>query len=319
MGEKKKVLITGGDGFVGQHVLSRLANDNLIEVVASVQEPDKVLRAARTIQLDVTVESEVRRVIKTERPTHILHLAAVSSKGDADRNPRRTWNINVAGTQNIALALMEEQLPDCRFIFCGSSEVYGDSFRSEEALDETALLKPVTVYGATKAAADLMIGQMSLSGLRAIRVRPFNHIGPGQRPDFAVPAFSQQVARIERGQQKPIIRVGNLSVRRDFLDVRDVVSVYVSLINEFDNLPNGCVLNIASGQSISLQSILSRLLSFSMSKIEVEVDPQLLRQYEIPVMRGNAVKLQQVLGWKPQYDLDTTLLAALDYFRCGKA
>lgn len=309
-----KILITGAGGFVGQHAISCLSNDDSTEIVATVEHGQHRNLGVRVVQMDITNAVEVRQVISEECPTHILHLAAVSTKDYADEDPRKAWDVNVTGTQNIALVLVEH-LPSCRLIFCSSSEVYGESFRSPRALDETALLKPTTVYGSTKAAADLMIGQMAYNGLHAICVRPFNHFGPGQRPFFVVAAFAQQIARIERGLQKPVLHTGSLDVRRDFLDVRDVVSAYSAIISNFDKLPNGSIFNIASGRAISIQSVLEKLLSLSSVTIDIAIDRSRLRSNEIPVMEGTATKLRKCLGWRPQYQIDSTLAATLEYFR----
>lgn len=314
MVDKKKVLVTGAGGFVGRHVLSFLSKNPSIEVVASVESGQGEGVGLRIARMNITDADEVRRTLKEERPSHVLHLAAVSAKYHADQDPRKAWQINVEGTQNIALSLVES-LPDCRLVFCSSSEVYGNSFLCGRSLDETALLQPTSVYAATKAAADLMVGQMACNGLRAVRIRPFNHFGPGQRPDFVVPAFAKQIADIEHGLSEPVIRVGNLHVNRDFLDVRDVAAAYSAVIEDFDRLPNGSILNIASGQAVSIESILNKLLSFSTKTVSVSVDPERFRSNDVPLVAGDATKFRDFFGWHPRYTLDETLMATLNYFR----
>ena len=232
----------------------------------------------------------------------------------AQRDVRRTWTVNLQGTLNIALAIAEAA-PRCRLVYCSSSEVYGASFRAGRSVDEATLLAPVNPYGASKAAADLLIGQMANQTLRAVRLRPFNHTGPGQSTDFVVPAFAAQIARIERGQQPPVIDVGNLDSRRDFLDVGDVVDAYCRVIDRFDDLPPGCVMNLASGRALAIADILDTLVSLSSVKIDIVRDTTRLRASDTPVMVGDATLARRLLDWAPRVDFSSTLKAVLEYYR----
>lgn len=182
-------------------------------------------------------------------------------------------------------------------------------------MTEDARLEPVNIYASSKAAAELLIGPMADVGLRAIRLRPFNHIGPGQSLEFVVPSFASQIAAIERNAQEPIIRVGNLSVRRDFLDVSDVVDAYVETIRRFDQLPNGAIFNIASGEAIAIEAILKTLLSMSSREIKVVEDPEKMRPNDTPLMVGSSDAARRALEWKPRRSLTDTLRSILDYYR----
>jgi GDP-4-dehydro-6-deoxy-D-mannose reductase len=253
-------------------------------------------------------------VIAAHRPTHVFHLAAQAAVSTAHKEIRQTWAVNLEGTLNVALAIAEEA-PDCRLIHCSSADIYGGSFQSGLPLDENAPLDPNNAYAASKAAADLLVGQMAKQGLRAVRLRPFNHIGPGQSEHFVVPAFAAQIARIERGVQEPVIRVGNLAGRRDFLDVEDVVDAYVKAVLRFDELPNGCAINLASGRTISIGDILQKLLAMSACKIDVVPDESRMRKAEAPIALGNANRARELLGWTPKRDAMQTLTAILDFHR----
>jgi GDP-4-dehydro-6-deoxy-D-mannose reductase len=312
-----RVLVTGGNGFVGRHLVEALAGlGPQYDVVAGGEHVDATGGAPRFVSLDVTDVAQVRAVIAAEQPSHLVHLAAITAVPEAQRNLRRAWDVNFGGTLNIATALVDV-VPQCRLIFCSSSEIYGASFRTGLPLDETALLDPLGVYGATKAAADLMIGQMARQDLRAIRVRPFSHTGPGQSESFVAAAFAAQIARIERGAQAPRMMVGNLKSRRDFLDVRDVVDFYLRAIVRFDEIPNGSAINVASGQSRTIEEILAILLSMSHKDIEVAVDPERLRSAETNTesVVGDAALARRLLGWQPRFDIRQTLQTVLDDFR----
>jgi GDP-4-dehydro-6-deoxy-D-mannose reductase len=148
-------------------------------------------------------------------------------------------------------------------------------------------------------------------------VRPFSHTGPGQSESFVAPAFAAQIARIERGEQAPRLMVGSLKSRRDFLDVRDVVDFYVRAIRRFDELPNGCAVNVASGRSLAIEEILKILLSLSDKTIEVAVDPARLRGAETNTesVVGDAALARRLLDWQPRFDMRQTLQAVLDECR----
>ncbi len=311
-----RVLITGAGGFAGRHLIAALAAlPEAPQIIAGTYgEEASSLLDARAVSLDVTDAERTLAVIQAEQPTHVMHLAGISVISQANRDVRRTWEVNTQGTLNVALAI-KAGAPACRLIFCSSAPVYGGSFRSGKPLAEDAPLDPENFYAASKAAADILIGQMAKAGLRAIRLRPFNHTGPGQPPQLAVASFASQIAAIERGAHAPVIRVGNLSMRREFLDVRDVVDAYVRTIRHFDTLPNGAVFNIASGEAMALDAILKMLLAMSAKEIKVAPDPDLMRPNDTPVMVGNAEAFRRALEWTPQRTVAATLKSVLDYYR----
>lgn len=312
--EPLRILVTGASGFVGGWLLERLTT-------ARFDEADILAlgRAAGSgpvsyTELDITRAADVDVMVKSFRPTTVVHLAGVSSLVEARAETRRTWEVNLFGTLNLAEAVLRHA-PDARFIQAGSAEVYGGTFvAAGGTVDETALLDPRNPYATTKAAADLMLGQMSEAGLRAVRFRPFNHTGPGQSIRFAVPSFAAQIAAIERGEAPPVIKVGNLDAQRDFLDVRDVVEAYLLAV-EAPALPWGVVMNVASGEPRRIGDVLDAMLSLSRAPIRVEPDPALMRPSDVPVTAGDSSRLRALLGWQPAIAWTTTLRDILDSHR----
>ena len=329
----ERILVTGAGGFVGGHLIRALSSrGGDIRIVAGrhagaqglagmqglagaqgLAGPDPAA-GCESVDLDITDTAQVRAAIRAVRPTALVHLAAVAALQEARLDPERTFRINLTGTMNLAAAVMQEA-PEARFLFVGTSEVYGGTFRTRTtALDETALLDPTNPYAASKAAADLLIGQMARDGLRSVRLRPFNHTGPGQSTAFVVPAFAAQVARIEAGLQPPVLQVGNLDALRDFLDVRDVVDAYVRAIFAPD-LARGQVLNIASGVPQRIGDALDGLRALARCEIRIEPDPARMRPNDTPLAIGDATRARAALGWAPGIAWETTLADTLDFWR----
>ncbi|MBN9009349.1 MAG: NAD-dependent epimerase/dehydratase family protein [Rhizobiales bacterium] len=309
----RAVLITGAGGFVGRHLAAALAGRQAR--VISTGFPDG---GDDDEPMDVTSAASVRATLDRVRPAAIVHLAGITAKATADRDPDRAWDVNVNGTVNVAEAILD-LVPKCRLIFVSSSEVYGRSFASGLPLAETAPLSPMTTYARTKAAAEERITTLCGRGLRATRLRPFNHFGPGQRPDFAIASFANQIARIEAGLQAPELHVGDLSSARDFLDVRDVVAAYLAVLDGFDTLPTNSVFNVASGVATPVQAILDMLLGMARRPIRVVADAARMRVDEVPVARGDASALTRAAGWKPVRALADSLRDTLAFFRSAAA
>ena len=235
-----------------------------------------------------------------------------------EADPQNTWRIHVQGALNVAHAILDNA-PDCWLIHVGSGLVYGESAKPGLPLDENTLLAPIDDYGVTKAAADLALGALSRRGLKCIRLRPFNHTGPGQTEAFVVPAFAMQIARIEAGLAPPVIRVGNLDAERDFLDVRDVAKAYALVALNSDDLAPNTIFNIASGIPRRIGDILDQLLAQSSVKIVTEQDAQRLRPSDLPRIVGDASRARTRLGWAPEHPFEETLAAVLNDCRARVA
>jgi GDP-4-dehydro-6-deoxy-D-mannose reductase len=263
----------------------------------------------------VTDANAVNQTIQRYQPSHVIHLAGLAAIRASIDNPALAWQVHVYGALNIANAILNH-VPNCVLISVGSGQVYGASGRSGQPLTETALLAPTNAYEVTKAAADLALGGLAVQGLRCIRMRPFNHTGPGQTEAFVIPSFAMQIARIEAGLQSPVVRVGNLDAERDFLDVRDVTAAYALAVAKSDDIPSGTILNIASGIPRRIRDILDGLVALSSMAIEVEPDADRMRPSDTLRFIGDAQLARHLLGWSPERQFDDTMAAMLEYSRC---
>ena len=279
----RSILVTGDQGFAGRHLIREL--DRCF--------PHATLACPR---FDVTRPHEVSAAFRAIQPQACIHLAAIAAIPAARQQPGLAWQVNLHGTLAVAEAILAH-VPACRLVFASSADAYGASFRSGRALDEAAPLAPINTYGASKAAADLALGALAREGLNVIRLRPFNHTGPGQSAEFVVSAFARQVARIALGLQEPVLKVGALDPERDFLDVRDVCRAYATCLRHA--WPPGAILNVASGRQRRIGAILADLLEAAGIEAAVETDPERLRPSDIPVAAGNAAQARACLDWRP--------------------
>lgn len=305
-----RVLVTGADGFVGGHLLRTLARHGGYEAFAgylpSTPLPPAPGPAAEPVPLDVTDPESVEAAIERVRPDHVVHLAAQSSVGRSLEDPLGTWAVNATGTLLLAETLRRAG-GRVRLLVISSAEVYGAV--DDRPISEELPLRPTTPYGASKAAAEMAALQAGREGgLEVVVARSFNHTGPGQDERFVLPSMARQLARIRAGEAEPVLRVGNLSARRDFLDVRDVVAAYLTLI---ERGVAGGVYNVGSGVARSLREVVARLVEISGTGAAIEVDPARLREVDIPVLYGSAERLRG-LGWAPAIDLDRTLRDLFD-------
>jgi GDP-4-dehydro-6-deoxy-D-mannose reductase len=268
--------------------------------------------------LDVTNPESVRATVVNFRPDVVVHLAAVAAVTAATKAPREAWRVNLDGTLNLVSAL-QDAAAGAHLLFVSSAEVYGASLRQEGLTNETALLQPLNAYAASKASADLLVRQAAATGLSATIMRPFNHTGPGQSEAFVAPSFAGQIARIEAGLQPSVLSVGNLDEERDFLDVDDVVRAYIAALEACAGLDTGEVFNVASGRSVRIGDLLETLLSKSRAPITVHADPLRFRPVTIPRAVGDASRLRNKLGWRPEILLEDTLSRLLDERRMAVA
>lgn len=307
-----KSLIIGGAGFVGEYLAKHLLTLGQAVDVTKMPAQQAAVAGASMYDLDILDPDQVLEVLQKIQPDAVYHLAAQSSVAVSWSNPQLTADVNIKGSINVLEGLRRyEKHP--RVLLVGSGEEYGHILAQETPVRETNPLRPGNLYAAAKACQN-MIGRIYAQayGMDLRMVRPFNHIGPNQSPVFVVADFCRQVAQIEAGNKEPVIKVGNLTAKRDFTDVRDVVRAYVLLVNQ--GLA-GETYNIGSGHAVAISDILQMVLEQSAVTIRVEVDEKKLRPVDIPVMEADIHKLQETTGWKPQIRLQQTISEMLEYWR----
>lgn len=306
------VLVTGASGFVGPWLLAALAaagEGPLVALGEAPSNPATNLPAVDWRPGDLRDAAALDTLIKSVRPARVYHLAAQASVAASLEDPAGTFAVNATGTL-LLLDALRRHAPDARVLLVSSAEVYG---KQGGLLTEAAPLLPANPYAASKAAAEQVAQAFAASyGQRIVIARPFNHTGPGQSERFAPGAFARQIARIEVGLQPGTLRVGDLSPRRDFLDVRDVVQAYRALMEKGEP---GRAYNVASGQAVPIQAILDGLLAHAKVGVDVTADPVLLRPAELPELAGDAAALRAATGWAPALPLAATLGDLLNGWR----
>lgn len=297
-----RVLVTGGSGFVGRRLVEALRErgDDVVSAAPSHGSDEH-------IPLDLTDPDNVRAVVELTRPEMVFHLAAQSFVPASIEDPLTTFRVNVDGTMYLLEALRAQAERDeirPRLLFASSAEIYGRRPQEDMPLRETLPPRPANPYAASKAAGEaLVIGWHQAYGLDAVVSRAFNHIGAGQDPLFAVPAFAQRLARIAGGSER-VLNVGNVESERDFLDVRDVVGAYIALA---DRGSPGEIYNVCSGAAVKMREVLRRLVNIAGVPVEIREDPELVRGADVMRSVGDPSKLKRTTGWSPRISLADSL------------
>jgi GDP-4-dehydro-6-deoxy-D-mannose reductase len=315
------ILITGATGFVGSHLATYILKNikRNVTIFGTAFPLKETVKGINLLTGDLQDRQFVAKVINRSNPDLIFHLAAIAFVGTSLTEPDKVILNNITAQLNL-LEEIRQQKRNPKILIVSSAECYGAVSKSDNPISETQGLAPVSSQGLSKVAQDLMGYVYYKSyGLQIIRVRPFNHIGPRQSPDFVVSSFAKQIAEIEkdvekkvRSKKRGVIRVGNLSARRDFTDVSDIVRAYWLALEKGKI---GEVYNLGSGKDYAISWILDTLLSLSNVKIVVETDPSRLRPSEIPVTICNYQKFRNQTGWEPKIPIEQTLKDVLDYWR----
>ena len=315
----KKVLITGISGFVGQHLARQFLSQSSYEVVGTYRSENSLESLAElkdTVQLrqcDLMDQKSVKALLLAEKPDYICHLAAQASPAKSFKNPSETLTNNILSEATLLEALRAEELKGTRILIVSSGEIYGMVTPSDLPIDEETPMRPVSPYSVSKIAQDYLALQYFLAyHIDVIRVRPFNHTGPGQKEGYVVSDFAKQIVDIEKGTKEPVISVGNLEGKRDFTDVRDVVKAYQLALEKG---VAGEAYNIGSGTTHKIADMLEMLLAHSERKITVQIDQARFRPIEVPEIVCDAQKFQKLTNWKPEIPFEQTLQDILDYWR----
>lgn len=311
-----RALITGAGGFAGGHLCTYLLVHTDWEVVGTVYpQPPESSPAEPRLRLrfaDLRDPRDVEALLGRVQPDYVFHLAAQSFVPASFQDPWTTLENNIRAELNL-LEAVRRSGREVRVLVVGSNEEYGAPTPEELPQTEDSPLRPNNPYAVSKVTQDFLGLQYYLAyGVPVVRVRPYNHTGPGQSPRFVVPAFAEQIARIEAGLQEPVLKVGNLDSARDFTDVRDIVRAYHLAATKGEA---GEVYNLASGRPLSVRGLLEVLLSYSRAEIRVERDPSRYRPVDVPVVYGSAEKFRCRTGWEPDIPFEQTLRDVLDYWR----
>lgn len=312
----KKLLITGSSGFVGQHILNYLKKSNYeIHATYRSKEPHISQSSANLnfYKLDLLNSDEITTLVNKINPESVIHLAGASSPSESFKNPNHTLTTNIISELNLLEAIRNINYKECKILIISTGEIYGSVNPSDLPIKETAQLNPMSPYSVSKITQEYLALQYYNSyQIKSVIARPFNHIGPAQSSQFVVSNFANQIARIEKNIQQPIIKVGNLMAKRDFTDVRDISKAYHLLLEK--GKP-GEIYNLGTGKSRSIKEILDILLSFSKHHISVEVDPSRYLPVDIADLYCDHQKITILTGWQPEIPLDKTLKDTLDYWR----
>lgn len=308
-----RVVVTGASGFAGTWLRNHLESCG-----------DQVISP----EFEITDAGAVEQAIIDAAPEAIYHLAGQANVGASWSDPFSTFQVNAVGTLNVVQAAVKlPQLP--RVLVVGSAEVYGVVQPDELPVAESRALRPASPYAASKAAAEMVALQAYYGNALPVMVaRSFNHIGPGQSDGFVVSAIAKRVVQARRASAGAAgsvgspgaamaVSVGNLSPRRDFTDVRDVVRAYRSII--VAGVP-GAVYNVCTGSSISVGEVARLLVDLDAAyersePLELQVDPELQRPVDVPELRGDPARLMADTGWSPSLSVSDTLGEVLAFWR----
>jgi GDP-4-dehydro-6-deoxy-D-mannose reductase len=312
-----KALVTGTSGFAGSYLAEFLLNKGY-EVFGSYFDKstfsnlEGFIDKIRLFQCDIRNYDSLKKIISEIRPDEIYHLAAITFVPTSLESPKLTFDTNLYGTMNLYEAIKNLKI-NPRILFVGSADEYGIVKEENLPINEGCPLRPINPYAVSKVSADLLSSfYLKHYNLNIIRVRPFNHTGPRQSPEFVCPNFAKQIAEIEKGVRKPTMYVGNLETKRDFTDVRDMVRAYRLALKKGKV---GGVYNICSGRGYIIQDAIDMLVDMAQVKIEVKQDPARMRSSDVTILIGDNTRFVGKTNWRPQIPFNQTLKEILGYWR----
>ena len=308
----KEVLITGSEGFAGQHLWRELKNNEYHVSGTTLNTPESGL-PENVYVCDIQKQADLFKLIFEIKPEAIFHLAAQPKPGLSFNIPQQTFEINTIGTLNLLESVRE--IPDYhpRIVMIGTSEEHGVVPSAKLPITEETPLDPINPYSISKVANWFLAKEYVRSfNFDIVYATPFNHTGPGQAPGFIAPDIALQIADIEKGLKEPVLLTGDLSSKRDISDVRDVVRAYRLLMEKGKT---GDRYIISSGKSIPMSEIVSRLISLSKVTVEHKIDSSRFRPSDIPDLYGSHEKITQMTNWQPEIPLEKTLQDLLEWYR----
>lgn len=312
-----KALITGISGFAGSHLSDYLLKIGGYEIhgthlddaaLSNLSQKDKI----HLHKLNLLDSPAVEKLIEDEKPDVIFHLAALTSPRSSIDNPSETFVNNVTAEINLLESLKKFNMLQAKVLIVSSAEVYGLVENSDLPIDEETPFNPTNPYAVSKLAQDFLGLQYFLSNkIQTVRVRPFNHVGPRQSPVFVISAFAKRIVEIEKGKEK-VMKVGNLTSKRDFTDVRDMVKAYVLAIEKGKI---GDVYNLGSGRSYEISEILKMMIDLSTTNVETQEDSSLLMPSDNPEFICDYSKFKDLTGWQSEIPIEKTLSDTIEYWR----
>ena len=312
-----RAFITGITGFAGSHLAENLLNHNYEVFGTSLmgERRDYVAGIKNAISIataDINDARALKKAVTSARPQVVFHLAALAAVGRSFTVPVDTMTINLMGTQNLYEILRDSKSVQ-KIVFVSSADIFGPLPPAKMPIKPDYPLHPVSPYGASKAAADILSYQYFRAyGLPIVRIRAFNHTGPRQGTGYVIPDFCSQITRIERSGRRGTIKVGDTTARRDISDVRDIVNGYRQAAVK--GKPGEAYI-LASGKADSIRHYLKLLTNMSTAEIDIKIAKELLRPVEVPLLVGSIAKSKKELGYNPKYKIEQTLLDTLDFWR----
>jgi len=310
-----RILITGAEGFAGRHLAPHLleqGHEVYGTILRNIGLKPPLHEKLVAIPANLNNYDTIAEAFEIAKPDWVFHLAAISNLPKSFMHAMDAWKTNMIGSLHVFEAARKASVR-MHILFVSSAAVYGTVTEKDLPLSETAELRPAEPYGASKAAGEMAAMQFRQSfGLRIVRVRSFNHTGPGQPPQFVVSEFARTIAMAEAGKAPPVMHVGNLRATRDLTDVRDVIKAYILLLKK--GMP-GDVYNVCSGTGVVIRDVLDMMLSMSPVKFEIKTAYEKIRPVELPVLVGDNRKIREEIGWEPAIPLEKTLRDSLDWWR----
>lgn len=304
MAASRRLFLTGGSGFVGQWV-SRAALERGWSVYGGTLDnpprftvlTEREQQAVCWLALDVTSERSMTAAVQTAAPDVVIHLAGIAYAPDANASPVKAFEVNALGAHRLFAALGSGRT---RTLVVGSAEQYGQQDRSAYPIAETAMLRPLTPYAASKTAQEVIaLMTHRATGADVVCTRSFNHSGVGHADSYLLPSLVRRARELPKSGGT--LRVGNSAVIRDYLHVADVADAYLRLL---DSGKAGEVYNVSSGQGMTVHDVAQRVLKRTGVTADISSDSTLLRPIDVPILVGDNAKLRAATGWTPRRSID---------------